>query len=354
MHRKIKRTSAGSLLVGKMPKGCSLCIKGAKLVLFITGLCRRNCYYCPLSEKRRGKDVVYANERPANSLKEIFEEAREMESLGAGITGGDPSVKLDRAVKYIRELKKKFGKRYHIHMYVCGKLSREELEKLKLAGLDEIRFHAWDAEPVKAATDAGLFVGVELPAIPGEYRKLIKLLGDVEKAGGKFVNLNELEFSETNAKNLMKRGLRLKSENSAGVAGSEEVAIRVMRWAAANTRLSVHYCPSRLKDGVQLRNRLKRKARNVARPHERITEDGLLFKGVVMNVPPEDLQKVRKRLLRKFGVPGEMIVINRLKKRIELEWRLAEKIAAIEPDLKIAWVEEYPTFDRLETTVIPL
>ncbi|MFN4132789.1 MAG: radical SAM protein [Candidatus Hadarchaeales archaeon] len=354
MHRGIKITSAGSLLVGKMPKGCSLCVKGAKLVLFVTGLCKRNCYYCPLSEKRKGKDVVYANERPVNSLKEIFEEATAMNSLGAGITGGDPSIKLNRAVGYIKALKKKFGEKYHIHMYACGKLSREELEKLRDAGLDEIRFHDWNAASVKTAADAGLCAGVEIPAVPHEYQKIIKLLKDVEKAGGKFANLNELEFSETNVKNLMKRGLRFKSEDSAGVKGSEETAIRVMRWAAANTRLNVHYCPSRLKDAVQLRNRLKRKAKNVAKPHQRITEDGLLFMGIVTNVPPEALQKVRKRLIRKYEIPGEMIVINWRKKRIEMEWRLAEKIATNEPSLKIAWVEEYPTFDGLETTVIPL
>jgi len=50
------------------------------------------------------------------------------------------------------------------------------------------------------------------------------------------------------------------------VKGSEELALRVLGWASENTRLNLHYCPSRLKDGVQLKNRLKRRARRVASP----------------------------------------------------------------------------------------
>ncbi|HRZ19884.1 MAG TPA: radical SAM protein, partial [Methanofastidiosum sp.] len=45
----IKITDANSYYTGKLSKGCKLCIKGRKSVLFVTGLCGVNCYYCPLS-----------------------------------------------------------------------------------------------------------------------------------------------------------------------------------------------------------------------------------------------------------------------------------------------------------------
>ncbi|HID60378.1 MAG TPA: radical SAM protein, partial [Hadesarchaea archaeon] len=135
---RVIKTRANSLLVGEMPRGCELCIGGAKLVLFLTGVCAQDCYYCPISEKRRGLDVTHANERPVRSAKDIVREAKLMDALGTGITGGDPSLRLRRTLRYIKMLKREFGKRHHIHMYCGGELSREQLYKLKQAGLDEI------------------------------------------------------------------------------------------------------------------------------------------------------------------------------------------------------------------------
>jgi pyruvate formate-lyase activating enzyme-like uncharacterized protein len=351
--RKITVTSANSLLLGDMPRGCKLCIRGAKLVLFLTGLCTRDCYYCPLSEKRGGRDVVYANERPVKSTRDIVEEAKLMDALGTGITGGDPSLRFMRTLRYIQLLKRKFGRRHHIHMYCGGELSQEQLRKLKQAGLDEIRFHTWSVGPVERALRAGLKAGVEIPAIPNEYTRIISLFRALDQVSCDFVNLNELEFSDTNLSQLKARGFEVKSDESMAVKGSEETAVRVLEWAAANTVLNIHYCPSTLKDAVQLRNRLKRRAKNVVRRHEVITREGLLVKGIVQDLPLDELAPVRRRLMLKYGIPPKFIVIDRQKLRIELRWLVAKKLAKLEPELKFALIEEYPTHDRLETMLIP-
>ena len=60
---KIRNMEKGSLVKGDLPKGCRYCEQGRKMVLLVTGLCRYACFYCPLSEKKSGKDVVYANEK---------------------------------------------------------------------------------------------------------------------------------------------------------------------------------------------------------------------------------------------------------------------------------------------------
>lgn len=352
--RRVVHTPANSLLLGRMPKGCQLCIKGAKLVIFVTGLCKRGCYYCPLSERRRDKDVVYANERPVKSERDIIEEAELIDALGTGLTGGDPSLRLRRVLSYIRLLKRRFGNSHHIHMYCSGELSIGQLRRLKKAGLDELRFHTWSAKPVELALKVGIRAGVEIPAIPGNSRRTTKLLRELDRIRCPIVNLNELEFSDTNLAELKARGFEIKSDESMAVKGSEEFARRVLNWAARNTRLNIHYCPSALKDNVQLRNRLRRRAKNVAKPHEVITEDGLLVKGIIHDLPEEKITAVRRRLIRSYQIPKELIVIDWKKHRLEMAWHVAERLVKLEPELKFALVEEYPTHDRLETLLVPL
>ena len=352
--RKIKTTEGGGLAVGRLPDGCGLCLEGAKLILFLTGLCRRRCFYCPLSEKRRGRDRVYANERPVRGWHDIVREAEEMEALGTGITGGDPLLRFRRMLRYTRLLKRRFGREHHIHVYLCTPAPRERLRLMREAGVDEVRFHLFDPDPVRRALEVGLNAGIEIPALPGWEDRIIRLLRGLNGTEGAFVNLNELEFSETNAEALRRRGLRLRDDSDVAAAGSRECAERVIGWAAANTSLRVYFCPSRVKDSVQLRKRLIRKALNIAKPHEEVNEDGLLFKGVVVGLRKGELQRVRRYLLRKYGLRPWEIHIDRQKGRLELRWDLAERLAKSEKNLRFALVEEYPTYDRLETSFIPL
>src|SRR3989344_6174745 len=116
----IQKTKFYSSKCGALAKGCSLCVTGSKLVLFVTGLCRKKCFYCPISEKKMGKDVIYANEwklEDENDTKSLIEEAKLTEAKGASLTGGDPFAKIDRSARYITLLKKTFGKRFHMHLY---------------------------------------------------------------------------------------------------------------------------------------------------------------------------------------------------------------------------------------------
>ncbi|MFO8015986.1 MAG: radical SAM protein [Candidatus Woesearchaeota archaeon] len=373
------RTAYHSWKSGKLPEGCRLCVEGRKLVLFVTGICPRKCFYCPLSDTKKNKDVIYANEwklENENDTKSMISEAELTGAKGAGITGGDPFARAGRTAKYIRLLKKKFGKDFHIHLYAPLELiTGQKLKKLYDAGLDEIRIHP-DFRSKKHWPKISLIkqhdwkVGMEIPALPGREKRTREII-DYFIGSLDFLNINELEISDTNAQNLVRNGFTTKNSVSYGVEGSQQLAFRLMRKYGA--KLPIHYCTTTLKDRVQLANRIKLRARNVAARHDHITPDGMLVRGALYlhELAPgfgyrKKLEKVkgsdseRKRILRKLGRMRRKISEQyRIKKgyigtdRDKLRLLTSPAIAGLikQKDLKPAIVTEYPTWDQTEIEV---
>jgi len=346
----------GSATNKPVVEGCKLCEEGAKMVLFVTGICHAGCFYCPLSAEKMNRDVIFADEMPVHSDSDILLEARLIEAKGTGITGGDPMERVDRVVHYIHLLKDNFGKEHHIHLYTASG-SKEKIEKLAAAGLDEIRFHPppqlWSnmqgniyEKRIDWAIAAGMDTGIEVPVLPDERDALINLVRFANDKGI-FVNLNELEFSETNYQALNSRGYMPKSDVSSAVNGSEVVAYEIvgMDWD-----IVVHYCSSSFKDGVQMRRRLMRRAKNVKKEYEELTEDATFILGVIEG---ENLPEIYKVLVERFDIPENMISMNESQNRVELSPYILEEIAE-----RIPWdayeVEEYPTWDRLQVERVKL
>lgn len=345
--------------LGNLPKGCKLCMKGAKLVLFVSGMCSKKCFYCPISLKKKNKDQSWVNERPVKKPSDIIHEARRMSALGAGITGGDPDLRMRKTLRYITLLKKKFGKKFHIHMYTSNALGRRALRKLKNAGLDEIRFHITDNgkiwNSIKNSTEIGIATGVEIPVMPGQRDKIVEIAKRLSKTN--FLNLNELEFSETNLKEFKERSFELKSETSYAVEGSEKTAFKILT-LCQNFKPNIHYCSSAYKDSVQLRKRLLRTAKNTAKDYEEVSRDGLLLKGVIAVEKPalKKLNALRKNLVEEFGIPENLVAVDKEKMRLETSVKISEKLSKMykKRGLNYFLVEEYPTSGRLETEVVPL
>lgn len=354
----------GSGLVGRLPRGCRLCIGGAKMVLFVTGVCNQACFYCPISEKRRGKDEVWANEVLVTSDEDILVEAELSGAKGTSITGGEPLLRVERVLGYLDLLKECFGEEHHVHLYTsCKVLVPGVLTKLWEHGLDELRLHpfgredwGWIGETAKKF-GGEMSIGVEIPAIPGQQSYLLDLLHFLESIGVEFLNLNELEFSETNRDALLARGYTPVGGLSMGARNSEELAKAVLRHAQNLEKLTVHYCPSRFKDRIQLRHRLVRRSRRVAKPYEVATDEGLLVKGVVYPASGR-LEEVAKVLVVEYGVPPNMVWVDREKGRVETSLEVVEELARVGEAGRRGWdlriVEEYPTRDRFETLVVPL
>lgn len=310
-----------------LPRGCSICQQGAKMVLFITGRCLRTCWYCPLSTQRKGRDDIYANEKKVNTPHEALSVARTMDALGSGVTGGEPLLVLERVLSFCRELKGELGEDHHIHLYTGRPPQRDELRALS-GFVDEVRMHPpheeWQQigesaflDSVTMAREMGFSAGFEVPALPG-----IENLRDALPALD-FLNINELEWGECNADAMRERRMEPSDGLHNGVSGARD-------WAAPLLgHPKVHWCSSQFKDSHQLRKRLIRVARNTARPFDHVTDDGTVIYGVIRGNSgmPEILSRLDREMyeVRDSGIetlwwvvteysgeiPGEKCIIER-------------------------------------------
>jgi len=311
-----------------------LCYQGAKMVLFVTGRCHRSCWYCPLSSERKGTATVFANEVPIDVPSQIIEVAEMMSALGTGITGGEPLLCLDKVTEYCRMLKDHFGNEHQIHLYTAKAPTEDELEQMK--GLvDEIRMHppreCWETilttdyiRSAKRAREMSFDIGIEVPALPG-LELLIPALLYLD-----FLNINELEWGETNAHQMRERGYELADEVHNAIDGAKGWADELCRHD------KVHWCSSGFKDSVQLRERLKRIAHNTARPFDEITDDGTIVYGVLEPLPGQ--KDALTRFCRERLEPDSYEDCN---DSIEMAWWLLEKYADDIPGKKYV-IERYP------------
>ena len=333
--------------VGELPLGCRLCMDGLKTVIFITGLCADRCYYCPISNERRSVDVVYVNEVNLHNPEDF--KALELEiiasgSKGAGITGGDPLLVYGRLVKYVARLKRVFGDKFHIHVYTSGTQARTNMFKeLSDIGLDEIRFHIVSKDTWRAIEHAlkyDMDVVIEVPAIPNSKEWLLSLILKAEELGVEYVNINELEVSESNYEALIMRGFKF-DYNGVAVVGSESVALETLRLVdELGVKVNVHYCPSVFKDRYQLRRRLLRRGLRTKYIFEELS-DGLVR---WIRINKESCRDIINYVLMDMVIDGGgyYLINPKLVSKLSLSGCNGELI------------EAYPTSGRPYTSLTPL
>lgn len=352
----VKEMEKDSAYKGTLPEGCRHCARGSKLVLLVTGRCEGSCWYCPLSEEKKDKDVTYADEKKIEGVEEILEEARSIRATGTGITGGDPLLK-EETFDLVQMLKDEFGEEHHIHLYTQT-TDFELIRRAYESGLDEIRFHPpverWkDIQNTdypmlleKISEKMEIDSGLEIPCIPGKKEETLDLLEELGELVD-FVNLNELEFSSTNTEELEKRGYRHKSDVSSAVEGSQELAQSLLE---EDLDTSLHYCSLAFKDGVQLTNRIKRRAETVGKEGDIITEEGTLIRGMIET---EDGERLAQELRDVYQIPEEHLWYVEEEDRIECDLRFLKEMSDdLEEDCY--GIEIYPTSDRLEVERWPL
>lgn len=303
----------------------------------MTGVCDEKCFYCPLSSHRKGSAASYINDTSVRNEQDILLEVLASSSKGIGVTGGDSLIVIDYVTELIKLLKNNLSRKFHIHLYTTGKrLNEKVMNKLVNAGLDELRIHitgahSWRA--LKTALDYSLDVGIENPAIP-DFEELKSVVNEGLKLNVDFINLNEMEVSESNYLRILGRGLRV-NDDGLTVAGSREVALRILeRVMEEGLPLNIHYCPARFKDMYQFRRRLVRRFRAVKIPYETLSLEGIVR---WVEIPCNDSELLRRLVLSGLAVRREDIIYTSVKV-------LKRGYAKLLGHYKI--VEAYPTTPR--------
>jgi len=339
----------GALRVRGWSRGCDICWRGGKLVLFVTGACPMygECAYCTISSWRR-RDIVMADEVLVEGEEDLLREARAIDAEGAGVTGGEPTLVPERVARFVSVLKE-WRSDFHVHVYTNGWRLDEEVAALwSEAGVDEVRLHSWDREVwerLRIVLDHGMEAGAEMPAIPGREERLKELAERLDSMGAGFINLNELEFSEANRETLLAMGFRPREDSEVAVCGSRETAAAVLEFVERETGIMGYFCPAEQKE-YQMWMRWRRRAPNVAEPYEEPTEDGTLIFGRIRG-PRSSLEELAEELAAS-GVPlrledGELLVPP------EVLLEIIGEFAELEAEL----VEVAPTDDRKELSVYP-
>lgn len=255
---------------GRLPEGCRPCLEGRGSNLCLTTRCNRDCFFC-FNPKPRA-DGMSVHGRPAGTSAEAAAVLAELDVASVGLSGGEPLLAPELALKTARELKSRFGPALRIDLYTNGDLlTRPLLDALKSAGVDGLRVNlaarGYDAAPVKLALDAGFPVEVEMPAVPAHEARAKALLEELEELGAPHLILHELFVSGQNVERLKRQGLAAKAQSESAalpwspVSESEETAYRLLLHALRRKmKLSVYYCSCGTQEWIA-ENALARAAR---------------------------------------------------------------------------------------------
>lgn len=181
-----------------------------------------------------------------------------------GLTGGEPLLNFDDTLGLPRPRPRALRRCAQAHVHVGDLLTREMAERLRDAGLDEIRFSIKQDDTddqrervlanMKMATEYIPSVMVEMPIIPGTGDAMREWMRRFDEAGIDGMNLLEFCFPFHSWDEFAKRGFELRNppfdvmydySYSGGLAidGSEQLALELMLWAMdEGLRFGMHYC----------------------------------------------------------------------------------------------------------------
>ncbi|MDQ5984420.1 MAG: hypothetical protein CSYNP_00115 [Syntrophus sp. SKADARSKE-3] len=279
--------------------GCRSCTLGEWSCLFINGICNGRCFFCPTDQSDLSDPVTQSIQ--FNEPQDYVDYLDLFQFKGVSLSGGEPLMSIERTISFISAVKKRFGASMHLWMYTNGKLVTPEiLRALQKAGLDEIRFNIYAShdflEKIRSAAGLIRYVTVEIPAIPEGIESLKQMLAPLKNHGVQFLNLHQLRLTPHNYPHLAKRNYSYIHGPKATVPESELTALKVMKYnMEEGINLPINYCSFVYKNTFQRLAERRRHARYIMKPHESLTEAGMI-RSLQLKGHPEKIRRQIKTL----------------------------------------------------------
>ena len=294
--------------VERLSPGCRHCGSGTWSCLFINGMCNAGCFYCPAPQDREDVPTTQTVDFP--DVEDYISYLKKFDYKGVSISGGEPFLTFDKTLTFITRIRQELGKEAYLWLYTNGILAtKDKLQALKQAGLNEIRFDigatGYRIDKVEMAIPIMDVVTVEIPAVPEEFETLKELVARLQQAGLSYLNLHQIRCTPHNYRKLMKRGYTFLHGPQITVLESEMTALRLIRYAREQgLSLPINYCSSIYKYRYQRRAARQRYAPVIANPWEEVTESGMI-RTLAIKGPREMLESVHQALEKGGVEPSE-------------------------------------------------
>mgnify|MGYP001037423764 FL=1 len=269
----VVRNGARSVYSRWISPACLACQTGVGSATFFTSLrCHRQCFYCFNPNQEGYEHFLEQNRDGVAELEAIHQAGLELDHVA--LTGGEPLLHPEETIAFFAKARELYPKAY-LRLYTSGDhLDGAILERLRDAGLDEIRVSIRLSDSVSAQERtlerlalARRFlpvVMVEMPVFPDAYQRMTEILLALDQMGVDGINLLEFCYPLVNGEAFRRRGYRLKAQpyrvlynywyaGGLPVAGSEEVCLDLVAFALERElNLGVHYCSLENKHTGQL------------------------------------------------------------------------------------------------------
>lgn len=253
----------------KFPKGCISCLFGDGLGgIRKTHRCNLLCKFCYYH------DNIDNQEEIPDGMWEIGETLYYEEDLdlllsiqkkpsGVAYVYLEPFLEIEKYYNIINKLNKAG---IYQHMYTNGSLcTRENLQKLGEAGLNELRFNLGAVncsdkviEFMKIAKEYIPMVGIETPMTPEFYEQFQSKKEQILATGIDFINCAELHFGEDNINNYVGEKMYMARRGYISPLWSREITLKLMKQCAEEKwGIVVHDCSNHTKYARELNKNSK-------------------------------------------------------------------------------------------------